>query len=163
MCKLVKKGVEAIVGDRTGFAGAEFQHSHGLSVYFPWFSSPFDGDALQNYSRLSFVRASRWSTFLKRYVNKTQRPVRLKPAGRAVLVSRFVRRGPFGGGLGSVRAGEPSNRAGEPSNRAGEPSNRAAEGAALLITRLYSGPGLTLPGSMKNPPARVWVTLKAGE
>jgi hypothetical protein len=158
-CSDVKNAVDAAVGDRTGFAGAEFQHSHGLSVFFPWSTSVLDGGSLKNYSKLSFARVSGWSRFLKLYLEKTRRLERPKPAEPAIRVSRFVRRGPFGGGLAFARSGEPANRSGEPANRSGEPANRAAEGAALLITRLYSGPGLTLPGSMKNPADVVWVTL----
>jgi hypothetical protein len=161
-CERVKRAVARVVGGRQGYCGAEFQHSHGLSVYFPWSISPFEERALSHYVRLSFPRpkGSNWSAFLKTYVERTRRPARNKPTGDSRFVSRFMRQGPYGPG----RAAEGTNRAAEGTNRAAEGTNRAAEGTNRLIMKLYSGPGVTLPGSMKNPPSGVWVRpMKDGD
>src|SRR5262245_15074132 len=57
------------------YFGAAFQHSHGVSIYFPWKHSP----ALEKYQKLSLSKETRWGEFLKIYVEKTQR----KPRGES--------------------------------------------------------------------------------
>jgi len=52
--------------------GVAFQHSHGVSVYFPWKESP----ALDEYQKLTFARDTKWGKFLKTYVKVTQRESR---------------------------------------------------------------------------------------
>ena len=60
-CSKVKTEVDNIVGrskvngGRQGFAGIDFQHAYGLSVYFPWqMQSPEDHD-LDIYGELNFA------------------------------------------------------------------------------------------------------------
>jgi len=140
-CGKVTNAVKAAVDDRKGYCGAEFQHSHGLSVYFPWSASPSEKNALKHYAKMSFPAESGWSDFLKVYLKRTQREGNPRPAERGFFVHRFIRQGP-------VQAYGPG--------KAAEGANRAAEGANRFIMKLYSGPGMTLPGSMKNPPEGVW-------
>jgi X-X-X-Leu-X-X-Gly heptad repeat protein len=160
-CQKVKAAVAAAIQNRKGYCGAEFQHSHGLSVYFPWSRSPFEEKALAHYVRLTFPRAtgSNWSSFLATYVRRTRRPEQRKRSRNSLFVSRFLRQSPYGPG----KAAEGTNRAAEGTNRAAEGTNRAAEGTNRLIMKLFSGPGATLPGSMKNPPNGVWVRPRKRE
>jgi hypothetical protein len=71
----VQKSIEAIVGGRQDYEGIEFQHSHGLSVYFPW-STPANMEGVQtDYDRLQFAqeRECNWSGFLTKYLQATRR------------------------------------------------------------------------------------------
>jgi hypothetical protein len=61
------------------YYGAAFQHSHGVSIYFPWRESP----ALCEYQRLSFARKTKWGEFLMVYVKETQRKMRGEPMSYA--------------------------------------------------------------------------------
>lgn len=54
------------------YYGAAFQHSHGVSLYFPWKESP----TLDEYQKLSFAEDTKWGAFLGIYVEKTQREMR---------------------------------------------------------------------------------------
>jgi hypothetical protein len=57
------------------YSGAAFQHSHGLSIYFPWAKSDLDRD-LEHYRDLAFAKATKWDEFLEVYGIATQREVR---------------------------------------------------------------------------------------
>jgi hypothetical protein len=50
------------------YSGAAFQHSHGVSIYFPWSDADFD----PTYKSLYFGRRSKWIKFLKRYLKATK-------------------------------------------------------------------------------------------
>ncbi len=54
---------------RSCYAGAAFQHSHGISIYFPW----GDYDVTPGYNELDFYDHSKWDEFLKRYLKVTKR------------------------------------------------------------------------------------------
>jgi hypothetical protein len=56
---------------RAEFAGAEYQYSHGLSVYFPW-SRPADG-FFGKYQEYAFAAETSWDDFLDEYFTKTMR------------------------------------------------------------------------------------------
>jgi hypothetical protein len=58
---------EAVV--LSGTTGAEFQHSRGLSIYFPW--SP--ADYLPEYRNLRFHERTKWADFLETYLGATAR------------------------------------------------------------------------------------------
>jgi Clostripain family len=65
----------------SGSTGADFQHSHGLSIYFPW----SDSEYLPDYRRLEFAKFTGWADFLEVYFAATRRMrrhqlSRLKPA-----------------------------------------------------------------------------------
>jgi hypothetical protein len=56
---------------RAEFAGAEYQYSHGLSIYFPW-SRPADGFFEEKYRQYEFAETG-WDEFLDEYFTKTRR------------------------------------------------------------------------------------------
>jgi hypothetical protein len=67
----------------TCYTGAAFQHSHGVSVYFPW-SEMRDARGtrdLDHYEKLKFTQNNQWKDFLEEYVKKTQRGVRFGQYG----------------------------------------------------------------------------------
>jgi Clostripain family len=53
----------------SGTTGARFQHSHGLSIYFPW----SDVEDAPGYPRLSFSERTGWPRFLDVYFQATKR------------------------------------------------------------------------------------------
>jgi len=60
------------------FAGAGYQQSHGVSLYFPWVATD---EQLRQYGtipsrRRPFNRATKWGTFLKSFLKKTRRDAR---------------------------------------------------------------------------------------
>jgi hypothetical protein len=63
----------------SGYCGPAFQHSHGLSVYFPWYNSTDAAgiEDLAHYATLDFAFGSRWDEFLLAYTDKTQRKRRV--------------------------------------------------------------------------------------
>jgi hypothetical protein len=58
---------EAVIA--SGTTGAEFQHSRGLSIYFPWSSR----DYASEYRNLDFARHTKWADFLETYLRVTPR------------------------------------------------------------------------------------------
>jgi len=90
----------AVIAHET--VGIDFQHAHGLSIFFPWSIPKFeDPDWLQLYGELKFAKESPWLKFLKRYAAVTMRePAGLRtkeefvewPDGKAAPVTRTVRR-----------------------------------------------------------------------
>jgi Clostripain family len=68
ICNRVVRAVEQAVV-RSDFAGVEFQHSHGLSVYFPWSRKQYEDD----YRFTRFAARTHWDRFLERYVDRTRR------------------------------------------------------------------------------------------
>lgn len=82
-CNAVKTAIRNEKGKpclviRSCYTGAAFQHSHGVSVFFPW-SRIVDArgiDDLKHYAQLQFVRRTEWGTFLDAYLDRTQRLVR---------------------------------------------------------------------------------------
>ena len=64
---------------RSGYCGPAFQHSHGLSVYFPW-SDSTDAAGLSDlahYRTLEFPFGARWDDFLEAYMEVTRREGRI--------------------------------------------------------------------------------------
>ncbi len=57
------------------YSGPAFQHSHGLSIYFPWERSAVDNE-LKQYNDLEFAQKTRWGVFLEKYLIKSQREAR---------------------------------------------------------------------------------------
>lgn len=49
------------------YSGAAYQHSHGLSIYFPW------AEVSHEYKNLRFARKTGWYGFLKFYVEHSRR------------------------------------------------------------------------------------------
>ncbi|HSL20147.1 MAG TPA: clostripain-related cysteine peptidase [Vicinamibacterales bacterium] len=55
---------------RSDCSGSAYQHSHGLSIYFPWaFVSP-------DYDGLEFPKDTEWAAFLREHLRATQRDPR---------------------------------------------------------------------------------------
>jgi hypothetical protein len=69
-CRDVKKAIDDLAD--SNYHGAAFQHSHGVSVYFPW----REAAELLDYEKLEFAEKSGWGNFLKRYVDLTRREKR---------------------------------------------------------------------------------------
>jgi hypothetical protein len=64
----VLQSVDAAVR-HAGTTGAELQHSHGLSIYFPWSSRDF----FPEYGNLKFAAETGWKRFLEVYLRATRR------------------------------------------------------------------------------------------
>ncbi|MFN0086431.1 MAG: clostripain-related cysteine peptidase [Blastocatellia bacterium] len=73
-CRDVMAAIDNVVID-SGYHGAAFQHSHGLSIYFPWSKTELARN-IAPYSELAFSSATGWDQFLIAYINRTQREVR---------------------------------------------------------------------------------------
>jgi hypothetical protein len=71
----VLDAVEAAVVS-SGMTGAELQHSHGLSIYFPWSFRDF----FPEYRNLRFAGDTGWAKFLEIYLRATQRMRRFQSA-----------------------------------------------------------------------------------
>jgi hypothetical protein len=117
--------------------GIEFQHAHGLSVYFPW-SAPAGAaiDAFDQYGKMSFAKATHWATFLKAYLAATKRA----PRRRRGLAARLF---PTRGTTGAAASTRTKNVA--------EYNKNVAEYNKFL-NQVFGG---TLPWCMKNPPQQV--------
>ena len=60
------------------YTGAAFQHSHGISLFFPW-ADMTDANGLSDlevYRQLAFANETHWPRFLETYFKRTQRGVR---------------------------------------------------------------------------------------
>lgn len=71
---------------KTGCSGFAYQHSYGLSIYFPWaYVSP-------EYQELQFANANttKWCDFLKIHIQKTQRKARFGKAVPAFSAPAFT-------------------------------------------------------------------------
>jgi hypothetical protein len=67
-CQGVLDAVDAAIVT-AGTTGAELQHSHGLSIYFPW----SERDFFPEYRNLRFAEETGWATFLEVYLGATRR------------------------------------------------------------------------------------------
>jgi hypothetical protein len=78
LCDNVKKLVDAAVVIN-GWSGTQFQHSHGLSVYFPWTAAEFspeyyyESDDKKDEKGVSFAKDSGWGYFVKEFLKITRR------------------------------------------------------------------------------------------
>jgi len=84
------------------FSGAAFQHSHGLSVYFPWSKSDLERD-LPAYRQLAFSSETGWANFLEAYGRVTQREVRDKSGSNKEGECRELSMPPRGEAEANVR------------------------------------------------------------
>ena len=64
----------AVVSSAT--TGTELQHSHGLSIYFPWSFRDF----FREYRNLQFAKETGWMSFLEVYLGATRRMRRFQSA-----------------------------------------------------------------------------------
>jgi hypothetical protein len=85
-CQAVKDAIAKENGTRnvvlrSCYTGAAFQHSHGVSVFFPWsrITDAKGTEDLLHYGRLQFVKRTGWGEFLRVYLERTRRLVRSGP------------------------------------------------------------------------------------
>ena len=73
-CKETQKAIDSLVF-RSKYRGAEFQHSHGVSIFFPWadLKDAAGRSDLEHYERLAFAEDSQWNEFLSVYCKETIR------------------------------------------------------------------------------------------
>jgi Clostripain family len=93
-CERVQRAIEPKKGVvlESGYCGPEFQHSHGISIFFPW-ANMTDARGVReidHYGNLEFARDSHWDEFISAYHERTQRPFR--PGKEPDHVSRLNRR-----------------------------------------------------------------------
>jgi hypothetical protein len=124
----------------SGYAGPQFQHSHGISVFFPWANlTDAAGIAdVDHYQTLRFASATTWDEFLRLFVHITQRAKREEPTKGADIPSLLNQRT----GLFIPKPGKDPD---------GAVLDRDPDGAVLDRTTL----GTAKIESMKNPPI-VW-------
>jgi hypothetical protein len=67
-CRIVQEQIDKAVRF-TCYSGPEFQHSHGVSVYFPWSAQ----HVAPAYRALKFAEATGWFDFLDTYLKRTRR------------------------------------------------------------------------------------------
>jgi hypothetical protein len=67
-CDLVKRLTKTAV-KRSYYTGPDFQHAHGLSVYFPWSVEDFSTE----YLNLKFARETGWYDLVVEYLRRTRR------------------------------------------------------------------------------------------
>lgn len=78
---------------KSGCSGFGYQHSYGLSIYFPWaYLSP-------DYGNLDFARETGWLGFLKKHLKQTRRELRRGYTLEAVILPRLL----------EIAKGEPSS------------------------------------------------------
>src|SRR5204863_7428035 len=65
---------------RSGFAGSDYQYSHGLSVFFPW-TQPSNEDFWPKEYRGYQFETTGWHDFLQRYFDNTMRDPRENESG----------------------------------------------------------------------------------
>jgi hypothetical protein len=70
----VREATSAAV-TKSGYCGAAFQHSRGLSVFFPWaeMKDARGTSDLKAYNKLNFATSAGWHDFLVTYLGETQR------------------------------------------------------------------------------------------
>lgn len=73
-CERVKEAISCSshgVVKKAIFNGPAYQHSHGLSIYFPW------SVVAPDYGRFAFAKVTGWHRFLTSYVTATRREMRV--------------------------------------------------------------------------------------
>jgi len=94
-CEKVKRAIKDRVVKLSCYSGPAFQHSHGLSVFFPWSEEKRE---LDEYEKLAFAgdRGTGWAGFLKEYLRTTRRERRNDHPGKApVRIDPAVSAPPF--------------------------------------------------------------------
>jgi Clostripain family len=72
----IEQGAERAVL-KSCYSGPDFQHSHGLSLFFPWSEDP---GVLDGYGDLGFAQDTGWAGFLRKYLQTTRRERRHQKA-----------------------------------------------------------------------------------
>jgi hypothetical protein len=146
LCEKVITAVEDMV-TASRYYGPSFQHSHGLSIYFPWRES----EELDEYDNLRFSGSTKWGAFLRQYLAATRRKRRgeeqvLGVSGTDVMpIDIPAMEEGAGIFLQMNKIGGPPARIGGPPARIGGPPARIG-GPPARLGFLAKSP------SMKNPP-----------
>jgi hypothetical protein len=154
LCQDVKAAIGNQLVLRSESAGPEFQHSHGLSVYFPWSRANYTAV----YDQVAFATDTEWSAFLRSYVTCTQRRAsKPSPALAATGRQELVRpQGAIPNTAVAGAAGLSANRTGPPADRTGPPADRTGPPADRLADVLEEAFGLRC-GDMKNPATEYYI------
>jgi hypothetical protein len=131
---------------RSGYSGAAFQYSNGLSVFFPWanLTDAAGTEDLDHYGLLGFATATLWDEFLRVYLHATKRrPPRDRNTQGDLLTSMLNRRT-------GIFTGEPGAKDSEV-----DPVQRDSEVDPVQRTTLVTA----RIESMKNPPTE-WKQCK---
>ncbi len=82
LCDAIIKALTDVVL-KSCYAGGEFQHSHGLSLYFPWCATDKNLKRYKGYTprdkertETPFNRDTGWGEFLQKFINATRRKPR---------------------------------------------------------------------------------------
>ena len=162
LCQDVKAAIGNQLVQRNESAGPEFQHSHGLSVYFPWSKANYTS----LYDHVAFARDTEWSAFLRSYVTCTQRRASQPASAELVTGTKELVR-PMGaiGNTAVILAGQgavSANRTGPPADRTGPPADRTGPPADRLADVLEEAFGLRC-GDMKNPATEYTSSIRTRE
>ena len=133
---------------RSGYSGAAFQYSNGLSIFFPWASLTDAAGTpdLDHYGVLGFARDTAWDEFLRVYLHATKRKPRERNTEGNLLTSMLNRRS-------TLFTGEPGAKDSEV-----DPVQRDSEVDPVQRTSLVTA----RIESMKNPPTD-WKQCKLDE
>ena len=134
-CKDIIEALDPLILESC-YAGAAFQHSHGMSLYFPWVATrqeldryifEFDENGRRTSRPTLFQEQTEWGTFLKFFIDATRRKPRpqtatsrinMPPDGYFDHISDLPRH--RNGVISNTRNGVPPNiRNGVPSNTRG--------------------------------------------
>jgi Clostripain family len=79
-CTEVKRAIRKLVL-HSAYCGPAFQHSHGISIFFPWANiTDASGFAeMEHYKSLEFAHKTQWDEFVSAYHQATQRDPRRGP------------------------------------------------------------------------------------
>lgn len=94
ICQSVQRSV--VSGDkklvlRARQCGPDYQHAHGLAVFFPWTRV---AGLLDQYAERGFAQKSGWADFLKVYLEKSRLKPRVRPLTPAEMTPEKKRRVP---------------------------------------------------------------------
>jgi hypothetical protein len=159
-CDKVMSGVKAVVLTAL-YSGAEYQHAHGLSVYFPW------SEVDLSYLDTDFARRTGWGNFLKHYVKATCRDLRVdkdlqEKGERPVSMAVECQDGVVGtGGYPAYRSGAERPRSGGAERpRSGGVDRPRSGGWERPRTGELSTADLLRLSSMKNWPVQYFQNKK---
>jgi hypothetical protein len=154
--KRVKKAVDGVV-IRSCYCGPEFQHAHGVAIYFPWSALAVP----PSYEKLKFAKETHWDKFLDVYLKTTRRM--LRGATRCQLGDKPQDPRRFGpdvkevenlpGVLGAKTGTHSNVRSGTHSNvRSGSPYGTRMLGGTLIVPANFQNvPDGYLRQDLNNP------------
>ncbi|MFL6351957.1 MAG: clostripain-related cysteine peptidase [Bryobacteraceae bacterium] len=150
--KGVKQAVEGLV-IRSCYCGPEFQHAHGIAIYFPWSALAVP----PSYKKLKFAKATGWDTFLNLYLKTTRRMRRGDKGDKSQTPRRFVPDVPeveeiekLTSALGSKAGSHYDARSGSPyGTRSGSP--HGTKSGSPHGSKILSGT-LVVPANFQNVP-----------